>query len=278
MNTDNIHYFLNLNFIMQNQSSNAKVTNKPLKSFNGEKFSKLTVIRDCGYAYFPKSRPKRRVLCKCECGKEKELTLADVKSGRITSCGCVLSETTKKRMTKHGMRNTRFYQIYLGVKKRCEDTNNKEYHNYGGRGIKSEFISFEHFKDTMFSTYSDDLTIERKDVYGNYSPSNCEWIPMNQQNWNKRGSIKYNGIPLMKYCQENNLKYSLVKARIFRGWSIEKSISLQHNDHILKIDFKGQTYKLKELCEKQGITPKIYYGRKKNGITGDDLFKPKECK
>jgi len=196
---------------MENQNLTAKVTEKSLKSFDGEKFGKLTIIRDCGLVYFPKSRPKRRVLCKCECGKEKELTLADVKSGRITSCGCVLSQVTRERMTKHGMKHTRFYETFMGIKKRCNDINNKEYKNYGGRGIKNEFTSFEHFRDTMLSTYNDDLTIERKDVNGNYSPDNCKWIPMSEQSWNKRYSLKYNGISLIQYCKEKGYSYKLVK-------------------------------------------------------------------
>lgn len=209
---------------MENKSPTAKVRKKGLKSFNGIRYNKLLVIKDCGYVYFPKSAPKRRVLCKCDCGKEKELTLGDVKSGRITSCGCVLSSVLKARMTKHGMKHTRFYQVYMGIKKRCNDINDKEYKNYGARGISNDFLSFEHFRDTMFTTYRDDLTIERKDVDANYSPINCEWIPMSQQSWNKRNSLKYNGISLIRYCSENGFNYRLIKDRIDRGWNIEKAI------------------------------------------------------
>ena len=260
---------------MENQNLTAKVTEKSLKSFDGEKFGKLTIIRDCGLVYFPKSRPKRRVLCKCECGKEKELTLADVKSGRITSCGCVLSQVTRERMTKHGMKHTRFYETFMGIKKRCNDVNNKEYKNYGGRGIKNEFTSFEHFRDTMLSTYKDDLTIERKDVNGNYNPDNCKWIPMSEQAWNKQCTIKYNGISLMQYCKENGLRYRLVKDRLDRGWDTEKALTEPFNNHIIKVEFDGECYTLKELLKKQGITYKVYYRRKLKGIIGDDLYKPK---
>lgn len=216
---------------MENQSSTTKVIGKPLKSFNGEVFGKLTIIKDCGHVYFPTSRPKRRVLCKCECGKEKELTLADVKSGRIQSCGCYHLMVTKNTNTRHGMRQTRFYQIYLGIKKRCENPNEKYYLHYGGRGIKNEFKSFEHFKETMLRTYIEGLSIERIDVNGNYSPSNCEWIPISQQGWNKTNSIIYKGVPLTKYCNDNSLNHKLISGRLTRGWDIEKAIKTPKMAH-----------------------------------------------
>lgn len=208
----------------QNQNSTTKVIGKPLKLFNGEVFGKLTIIRDCGHIYFPTSRPKRRVLCKCECGKEKELTLADIKSGRITSCGCKQIEAIKKTATRHGMKHTRFYETFMGIKKRCNDVNYKEYKNYGGRGIKNEFLSFEHFRDTMLSSYQGDLTIERKNVNGNYSPENCTWIPVEQQAWNKRNNIMYRGVSLPQYCHDNSLDYKLISGRLTGGWDIEKAI------------------------------------------------------
>lgn len=43
--------------------------------------------------------------------------------------------------------------------------------------------------------YSDDLTIERVDVNGNYEPSNCTWIPMSEQYKNKQSNCKNGPMP-----------------------------------------------------------------------------------
>lgn len=48
----------------------------------GERFNKLTIIEDAGSV-----NGKRYVLCRCECGKEKEIRRQSVISGETKSCG-----------------------------------------------------------------------------------------------------------------------------------------------------------------------------------------------
>jgi len=206
-----------------------------LKSYDGEKFGRLTILKDCGHVYFPTSRPKRRVLCLCECGTEKELTLADIKSGKIESCGCKHQEIIRKIAIKHGMKHTRFYNTFLGIKRRCNNKNEKQYKNYGGRGIKCEFPSFESFYNEMFHSYSDNLTIERIDVNGNYNALNCTWITRESQARNKRNTIRYKGEPLIDYCEKNNLSVKIIRQRMSQGWDIEKAINTKVRPIIKRI-------------------------------------------
>jgi hypothetical protein len=81
---------------------------------------------------------------------------------------------------------------------RCSNPNSPDYKNYGGRGIKvsREWDTYEKFKAWALSNgYRDDLTIDRIDVNGDYEPSNCRWITLEQQQSNRRDSvfIMFNG-------------------------------------------------------------------------------------
>lgn len=55
--------------------------------------------------------------------------------------------------------------------------------------------------------YSDNLTIDRIDVNGNYEASNCRWIPMKEQHSNKRNNhfVIVDGEKMtLTQCSENS--------------------------------------------------------------------------
>ena len=89
---------------------------------------------------------------------------------------------------------------------------------------------FDEFVEWALSNgYSEELTIERIDVNGDYEPSNCKWITLQEQAFNKRDTkwVDYKGehIQLRKLCNRKNIKYDAVHNRIYAlHWSIEKAI------------------------------------------------------
>lgn len=168
----------------------------PLIDLTGKKFGRLTVI---GRA--PTVRNRTYWLCECDCGKRISVDGGNLRGGHTESCGCLQKERASQANTTHGMRGTRLYRIWNCMRNRCYRKSYHAYKHYGGRGIRvcPEWNSFEPFRDWAMSYgYKDDLSIDRIDVNGNYSPENCRWVTMAYQNQNKRAKNGY------KIKEDNN--------------------------------------------------------------------------
>lgn len=91
---------------------------------------------------------------------------------------------------KHGLSNSRPYNIWCGIKKRCYNKKNLAYPNYGGRGIKVCDMWREDpeafYLWAISHGYADNLTIDRIDVNGDYCPENCRWTDRHTQNTNQK--------------------------------------------------------------------------------------------
>lgn len=179
----------------------------------GNRYGKLVVIAEA-----PPDRYNKKVVCRCDCGTEKEFHLGNLVRGKTKSCGCGISEANSKRMTTHGSRHTRLYSIWTNMKTRCHNANTRSYQDYGMRGIKicdewsEDFTKFEAWAHS--NGYQDNLTIERVNVNGNYEPENCTWIPAEEQSNNKTNTrrVELNGIEdsMKGWCKRLGLKYKVV--------------------------------------------------------------------
>lgn len=172
-------------------------------------------------------------VCKCDCGNTRILSGYNLKSGNTSSCGCYLKEQSAIRIKsqhgkgygkKHGEYNTRLYRTWAGIKNRCLNPNSTGYENWGGRGIElcNEWYKFEPFRDwALANGYSDKLTIDRKNNNLNYTPDNCRWATVKQQNNNQSSNLYYeiNGErhTLHEWSELLGFGYSAVYARIKQG-------------------------------------------------------------
>ena len=201
----------------------------------GMKFGRLTVMdRES-----PKSKKAKGLwVCKCECGNVIKVNTSDLKSGNTTSCGCKRKETLRQLRTKHGESNTRLYNVWSDMKKRCYNTKNVDYKNYGGRGITvcDEWMDFQNFYEWAIANGYDETaprgqcTIDRIDVDGCYEPENCRWVDRYIQMNNKRNNriLTYNGEShtLAEWCEIVNIPYNCLKSRLNKlHWSVEKTLT-----------------------------------------------------
>ncbi len=153
------------------------------KNIVGSKYGRWTVISDA-----PKINGILYIICECSCGQIRTLIKSEVTQGRSKSCGCRAREVARSLLTKHGLSKTKTYKVWAGMKRRCTDTKHKDYANYGAKGVKvcdKWSDSFEAFIEDM-GACPDGYTIERDNVYGDYSPDNCRWIPASDQSKNRR--------------------------------------------------------------------------------------------
>lgn len=134
---------------------------------------------------------------------------------------------------KHGMAGTRLYRIWIGMKNRCNDPKHVKYDDYGGRGI-TVCEAWEHnskaFCDwAMANGYTDELTLDRVDVNGNYCPENCRWATWKEQHNNRRNNIvvTFNGKTqtLPRWAEETGIDHHKLFMRLSRGWSAERTLT-----------------------------------------------------
>ena len=132
----------------------------------------------------------------------------------------------------HGESHTRLHDIWTGINKRCNPaTQNSERYGKRGIGMCDEWRDYTKFRDwALANGYDEFLTIERKDVNGDYSPDNCTWIPLVEQARNRRTThwVEYDGrrMSLAEACEIAGLPYKQVFFRMARlHWPFEKAIS-----------------------------------------------------
>ena len=128
------------------------------------------------------------------------------------------------------MTNTRLFRIWQNIITRCTNINCSEFNIYGGRGIticddwKNDFIAFKDW--AINNGYSDNLSIDRIDVNGNYEPSNCRWADRKTQARNTRVNhfYTYKGETktIAEWAEIKGIKYKCLWNRIKRNYPEEK--------------------------------------------------------
>lgn len=131
-------------------------------------------------------------------------------------------------MTEKAIYESRQYQIWYDMKRRCNESTRNEYKNYGARGITYDprWENFTNFWDDMKDSYEDSLTLDRINPNSNYCKENCRWVSRSVQACNKRMyTSNYLGISNIFLC-ENRGKPQLVCKITKDGKCFKKRLSL----------------------------------------------------
>jgi len=137
---------------LHREASTARHARRPRKDIAGLRFGRFVVTRYAGND----RHGAATWVCTCDCGTQKVVCGANLRSGTTLSCGCLRREACAEQAYRHGHagrgRYSSAYLCWSAMKDRCSRPANIGYRNYGGRGIKvcaRWVMSFEAFLADM---------------------------------------------------------------------------------------------------------------------------------
>jgi hypothetical protein len=146
-------------------------------------FGRLKVLHNVGGSNW---------LCQCLCGQYAVVKSFHLRNGNNKSCGCLKRSVLGDSKRTHGKANSRLtgyankaYGVWQAMRDRCSNANRKDYHRYGGRGIKvcKRWEKFEMFYADMGDPQPGQ-TLDRINNDSDYKPSNCRWATRKEQSHN----------------------------------------------------------------------------------------------
>lgn len=169
--------------------------------------------------------------CTCDCGRETLVRASNLLSGQVRSCGCLRVDSGKSNF-KHGMKKTKIYVIWHGIKARTGNPKCRLYKWYGAKGISMHQPwrdSFLQFLADVGEPPFEGATVDRIRNDCGYEPGNVRWATMREQNNNKstntRLTVDGRTQTLSQWSEETGLPSHTISARIHQlGWDADKAI------------------------------------------------------
>lgn len=201
---------------------------KKLTIEDGQKFQNWEVIKELPPKIIPSGQPNRTFLCKCICGKEKEIRLGHLSRGKINSCGCLTVRYSRVSESDKYIR-----KIWRAIKYRTQE-NYAERHLYFDKGIivcDKWLNHYDAFRSWAINNgLKEGLQIDRENGNGNYEPGNCRVVTplVNANNRINTHFVEYNNekFALTDLLRQKGLfgNCGTIRARIRRGWTCQKAI------------------------------------------------------
>lgn len=198
-----------------------------LKDLSRQVFGRLTVSFLSEHR--AKGRKRTRWNCLCACGNRIEVTADNLTGGVTKSCGCYRRDFSRMKNLRHGRSHTTEHDIWMKMWGRCTVQSTTGFKNYGGRGIRvcDRWRDFKFFLSDM-GPRSGRLSIDRKNVNGNYEPDNCRWATQREQCRNKRNNhrltILGETLCIVEWSERSGLKGPTIRYRLRLGWEAQAAV------------------------------------------------------
>jgi hypothetical protein len=162
---------------MRRQTTGARF----FKNLVGQRFGRLLVLAQAGR----NKHGQILWLCICDCKNETVVSSNTLKKGHTQSCGCLQRDKARESHLTHGLSKTREYSLYHAAKGRCTNPRNRNFADYGGRGIQFLLPDVEQFVAKL-GHCPPGQTLERIDNDGHYELGNLKWATRKEQSVNRR--------------------------------------------------------------------------------------------
>lgn len=155
------------------------------------------------------------------------------------------------------------------MKSRCTNPNVDCYPNYGGRGVEvcQEWMYYTNFAAwAKANGYSENLTLERVDVNGNYCPENCTWASYKDQanntRFNRFYTIDGESKTISQWADEYGIDYqSLIYRLDEAGMDIEEALTTPLRKHHQKYKIGDIEDTVSGWASRMGIDPEVIWRR-----------------
>lgn len=150
----------------------------------GKEYNRLTVVADLGlHPYLNEPALRRRVFCRCTCGKVGDYLLKSLKNNLTKSCGCLNSESrirNGKLNVRHGELKTPTWWSWMCMKRRVLGKDLT--YNYK-MTMDPRWEVYENFRDDMGYRPSG-TTLDKEAIDPNnthYCKELCRWTTAKEQ-------------------------------------------------------------------------------------------------
>lgn len=189
------------------------------EDFLGRKFGKWLAVQRA-----PSVKGETMWECRCDCGTSSAVYTKALKRKMSVSCGC------GRESHGEGDHHTPEYRAFCKMKDRCQNPKNRDFRNYGGRGISVEFQSYASFLGHIGRRPSPGHSVDRIRVNGNYAPGNVRWATAREQANNMRCNrvlmFGARSQTLAQWARETGINHSALERRLnLLGWSVERALT-----------------------------------------------------
>ena len=213
---------------------NTNEKNTSTKSeLTGRTFGEFIVLEESLPKIRANGKKVRMWKCQCSCGNVRYLNKREIDTEKRKSCGCKQNEYRRMINLQHGDSHTRLHNTWSGIRARCYCETDYHYQWYGARGIRMDDAwkdDYSAFKEWAINNgFSPELSLDRIDNDGNYTPDNCRWTTQKDQSNNTRRNRMITAfgetLTLAQWAEKSGIPYHTLKKRIYLGWTPEDALT-----------------------------------------------------